>query len=191
MMRKMMLLGVCCLLAVFGCSRPPDQNDVVVKVGNYTMTLAEFTQRFQESSYALRADKEAEADFLENFINQRLILLEAQQKGLDKQKDFLASVERYWEQALLKVAIEDRNQDIVGKVQVSDDEIHDRYIELLTNRKIAGDATLESVYSQIQWQLKREKESALMSQWVDSLKKEFPVEINNKVLNQWNGGSHE
>ena len=190
-MRKIMLLSVCCLLAAFGCSRPPAQNDAVVKIGNYTMTLGEFTRRFQESSYALRPTKDAENDFLQDFINQRLILLEAQKKGLDKQNDFLESVERYWEQALLKVAVEDKNRDFVGKVQVSEKDIHDRYIELLTGRKIAGDAVLESVYSQIEWQLKREKEAALMSNWVDSLKQEFPVEVNNGILNQWNGGSHE
>jgi len=45
---------------------------------------------------------------LNNMINQKLILLDAEKKGLDKNKEFLKMVENFWQQSLLTMAMQEK-----------------------------------------------------------------------------------
>ena len=44
-------------------------------------------------------------------INQKLILLDAEKRGLDKNKEFLKMVENFWQQSLLTMAMQEKAKD--------------------------------------------------------------------------------
>jgi len=98
------------LLSFAGCgnSEPPSSQDVVAQVGNYTITRQEFDDAYKDSSYGALGTYASRQAFLNNMINQKLILLDAENRGLDKNKEFLKMVESFWQQSLLTMAMQEK-----------------------------------------------------------------------------------
>ncbi len=97
-------------LFIFGCaSKPQAKKEVLAKVNNYEIAKEEFDEEFKMSGYGRVDTPESKGDFLNNLINRKLILQDAQKKGLDKDKSFLKMIENFWEQSLLKKSRDKRN----------------------------------------------------------------------------------
>ena len=123
------------ILLCLGCQPQPSTEHVVAKVGDYIITQEEFDEEYQNSTYASQNSPASRHIFLDHMINQKLILLAAQQQGLDKDKDFLKMVEHFWQQSLTTVALQVKT-----------------------------------------------KEGINLEQWVDYLKKNTKIEINQESL---------
>ena len=162
------------LLFIFigGCSSK-DKKTVLLWVNNYDITKEEFEQEFKESAFGKVDNVESRKDFLNNLINRKLILQEAQAKGLDKEKGFLKTIEKFWEQSLLKIALEKKSQEIAGSVQVSDDEIEKKYQAMLSEGKT--DKLYQAMYQEIKWQITKDKESQKMNEWLEGLRKKAKI----------------
>ena len=104
------LLFCLMVLGVIGCgnSQPLSSHDVVAQVGNYVITRQEFEEAYKDSSYGAQGTLASRKTFLNNMINQKLILLDAEKKGLDKNKEFLKMVENFWQQSLLTIAMQEK-----------------------------------------------------------------------------------
>jgi hypothetical protein len=95
-------------LAGCGNSQPSPSDNVVAKVGNYCITRQEFDEAYKDSSYGAQGTFASRKTFLNNMINQKLILLDAEKSGLDKNKEFLKMVENFWQQSLLTMAMQEK-----------------------------------------------------------------------------------
>lgn len=178
MKRKSLFLSV--LIFIAGCNGAPQDKQMLAKINNYEITLDEFQEEFKDSSYAGNGAVETKKDFLNNLINCKLILQDAQNKGLDKDKSFLKMIERFWEQSLLKLAIDKKTKEIAGSVMVSDREIEEAYNNLPQEVKAAK--PYESMYQQIKWQLTRNKESQLLNDWIAQLHKKSEINVNYDLI---------
>lgn len=98
------------LLALAGCgnSQPTASQDSVAQVGNYVITRQEFNEAYKDSRYGAEGSFASRKAFLNNMINQKLILLDAEKRGLDKNKEFLKMVENFWQQSLLTMAMQEK-----------------------------------------------------------------------------------
>jgi len=166
------------LLGIFlsGCSRPAKKEPVLAKVNNYEITHSEFEEAFKESNFGLTDTLESRKQFLANLINQKLILQEAQKEGLDKENGFLKLIERFWEQSLLKIALDKKSKEISGSVRIDEKNIKEAYENMLKEGKT--DRTYEQMYRQLKWELTGEKESQLMNDWISQLHKKANIKIN-------------
>ncbi|NLE64520.1 MAG: hypothetical protein GX606_01225 [Elusimicrobia bacterium] len=174
----MLLLGV---LLLIGCGKAEPPQTIVVSVNDYQVTAEEFEEVFASSPYALRNDAQiARRDFLDNLVNQKLIVQEAIAKGLDKQKDFLRSVERFWEQSLMTVALGAKTREINGSIRVHEDNIRRLYDEMV--REGLTEKTYEEMFPQIKWQAERQLEAQMLGEWMEGLKKNAQVVINREYL---------
>jgi hypothetical protein len=160
-MHKIALLIVIGLM-LGGCgpqARAP-QDPVVLTVGTYQVTQQEFDKGFASSLYAERPDKgQARRDYLENLINQKLIILDAQKKGLDRDPEFLQSIERFWEQSLMTVSVGVKTREIVKSVKINED---------LTPEQ--------------QWQARKEMESRLLDEWMKGLRANTDIRADSRLL---------
>ncbi len=121
MKNKTIILFMAVIIAGCTCPLPKDEK-VLAKVNNYTITLEEFEVEFKESPYANDNTPDARKDFLKVLIGRKLILQDAQAKGLDKEKAFLKMIERFWEQSLLKLALQTKSQEIAALAQVKNNQ---------------------------------------------------------------------
>ncbi len=171
---------LCMLLFIFGCSRQPDNKRVLAKINNYEITQEEFEEEFKASSFSRTDTLESRKEFLNNLINRKLILQNAQGKGLDKDKDFLKMIERFWEQSLIKLALDKKSKEIAGSVFVSDKTIEETYQNMLKEGKT--DKSYDQMYGQIKWEIVKTQESQMMNDWVAELHKQANIIINYDLL---------
>ena len=110
-MRKYLII-VLAVLMIAGCKCQAKDRQILAKINNYEITKQEFEEEFKNSGFSVSDTEESRKSFLENLINRKLVLQEAQRLGVDKDKAFLKSIERFWEQSLLKVMLDKKSKDI-------------------------------------------------------------------------------
>jgi len=168
-------------LALVGCGTSVPPKQVVVTVNDYVVTIDEFEQGFAQSAYAAGDDKaQARREYLDTLINQKLILQDAQKKNLDKDRAFLRSIERFWEQSLLTVAIGVKTKEIGGSFQVPEDQVRKLYDQMVKEGLTAK--TYEEMYPQIRWQAARQMEAQMLGSWMDGLRRDARIKINESLL---------
>ena len=179
-MRKHIIF-FCVLIWVIGCSRVPKENkQTLAKINNYEVTLEEFEEEFKESAHGRNDTLESRKEFLNNLINRKLILQDAQARGLGKDKDFLKMIERFWEQSLLKLTLDKKSKEIAGSTFVGDKIIEETYQKMVMEGKT--NKTYEQMYQQIRWEIARRRESQLMGEWIDDLRKKARLRVNYDLL---------
>jgi len=143
---KRYLIVILIVLLITGCKCQAKDKQILARINNYEITKQEFEEEFKDSAYGVSDTEESRKSFLDNLINRKLVLQEAQRQGLDKDSAFLKSIERFWEQSLLKVMLDKKSKDIsmlkdTGKKEVED--AYDGWIEgLRKNSNIKIDYNL-------------------------------------------------
>ncbi len=176
--------GVVLLLCIAfaGCGGSPSKDSkVLVQINEYKITVDEFNDGFAASAFASRDDVDvARTEYLDNVINQKVILLDAQKKNIDKQKDFLRSIERFWEQSLLTVALGSKTREITGSLRVSEEQVRKLYDQMVKE----GIATkpYQDMYAQIRWQAEKQIEAQLLNDWMNDLRKKANIVIDKSLL---------
>ena len=77
------------LAFILGCQSKESQQAVVARVGSYVITQDEFDEAYKNSAYGREHNLFYRSAFLKNMINQKLILLDAERRGLDRDPQFL------------------------------------------------------------------------------------------------------
>ena len=175
---KRYIFTIAVLFIICGCSKPDPGKSLIAKVNDYSITAEEFETEFKESVYSRTDTPEMRKEFLNNLIDRKLILQDAERRGIDKDPRFLKALEKFWEQLLLKMAIERKTMDFATQCYVSDKEIRDAYESTI---KDGGEARpYAEMYMQIKWDLVRRKEAQLINIWMVSLKKSAKISLNDK-----------
>ncbi len=164
------------LVGCVGQSKP----EVLAKINNYEISPQEFEEEFKASPYAKVNTIESRKEFLNNIVNRVLILEDAQKNNLDKGKNFLKMIQRFWEQSLLKLALDKKSQEIAGSVQIIDRNIEEVYKKLIAEGKTTK--TYEQMYKQIKWEITKAKETQSMNDWINQLNKKADIKINYDLL---------
>jgi hypothetical protein len=178
---KKYIVSLLVFLFIAGCQNRPQDKPVLAKINNYEITQQEFEEEFKNSSFGRADTLDSRREFLNSLINRKLILQDAQKKGLDKDKAFLKMIEKFWEQSLLKLALDKKSKEIAGSAIVSDKSIEEAYNRMLKEGKT--DKTYDQMYAQIKWDILKLKESKAMNDWINELHKNSDIKINYNLLN--------
>ena len=103
------------VLFVGGCyglvKKHSSTDKIVAHVGQAIITQREFEEAFKHSAHEMPDDLVVRHKFLENMINKKLILLDAEYNGLDKKQEFLDMIQNFWEQSLLTMALREKSKE--------------------------------------------------------------------------------
>lgn len=179
-MEKYLIILLCLLLFISGCQGSSKDKIILAKINDYEITKEEFEEEFKVSPFGRTDTLESRKEFLKHLINRKLILQEAQAQGLDKKKSFLKLIERFWEQSLLKIALDRKSKEIVGSVQVSDGTIEETYKNMLKEGET--EKPYEEMYKEIKWRIIKLKESQMMNGWLEGLRKDADIQIDYGLL---------
>jgi len=169
-------------LFIFGCGSQPKDKKVLARINNYEITADEFEEEFKDSTFGSVDTIESRKEFLDNLINRKLILQAAQNRGLDKKRSFLKSIEKFWEQSLLKITLDIKTKEIISSIHVSDKTVQEAYQKRLQEGKT--DKTYEGVRDQIKWEIINTTGHQLLNDWITELRKEAVVKVNYDLLKQ-------
>lgn len=177
---KRYLFFLLILIFFIGCSNASKNKEILAKVNNYEITEDEFEEEFRESTFSRTDTPESRKEFLNSLIDRKLILQDAQKKGLGKEESFLKMIEKFWEQSLLKLALDRRSKEIANSAAVTDKLIEDTYNKMVKEGKVTK--PYNQAYSQIKWELTKVKESQMMNDWVEELRKKAQIKVNDELL---------
>src|SRR3989338_655405 len=179
---KKVFLGIL-LFSLFlaGCSSGNNnaENKVVAQINKYKMTMDDIRYEFKNAPYdeeAFLKTENGRKRYLDGLIEKEILLQEAQRQGIDREKDFMKSIENYWEQALLRILLERRSKEISGLIHVYDNEIEEYY------KDSDEDLPLPKVRNEIRDIIKQKKETDAMDAWIDELKKRSYIKVNEEAL---------
>lgn len=107
--------GCCAKADKESCQKAP----VVARINNYELTAGDFIDeaRFMSPDTIAAANTEkAKEDALNSLITKKILLQQAQALNFDKDKNFRKEIERYWEQALLKLLMKRKIDEFAKSV---------------------------------------------------------------------------
>lgn len=178
-MRLFLLITLFSLIV--GCSSGNNnaENRIVAQINKYKMTMDDLRYEFKNAPYdqaALLKTETGRKQYVENLIEKEILLQEAQRQGIDREKDFMKSIENYWEQALLKMLLERKSREISGLVHVYDNEVENYY-------KDSGEGMpFLKVKSEIKDIIRQKKEADAMNAWINDLKNKSYIKVDEEVL---------
>ncbi len=150
-----------------------------VSINGIEFTAEEMAEVFKESPFYEADNNSAKQDFLGSFITKKLVLLEAEKSGLNKNKEFLKDVQRYWEMSLFKLTMSRKAKELAPQVDIKDKEIQEYYKE---NKNVYGDKEIAEVYDSIKWILLRKKQSEVLNDWLYGLRQKADIDIKYGLL---------
>lgn len=163
-------------LFLVSCARV---DDAPVKIETVRMSAEKFEQLYQSSYAKYAEDADGRKAFLEETINRKLMLLEAEKMGLDRDPQFLKEIEGFWQERLLKSVLNKKSREYQKEVRVTDEEVKayfDQHPESFVG------VTLEASSENIRQLLSRAKQQMMMEEWLKSLRDKAVVEIDYPKL---------
>ena len=166
------------LLCAVGCEVSGRQKEIVARVNTYELTKEQFDEEFKNSTYGRIDTPESRRECLNMLINRKLILQEAARKGLDKEKSFLKSIERFWEQSLLKVTMDKKAREI--SASITEDDIKAYYDKAVSEGKTTQ--SYEAARAQMRKEVLSLKNWLEMNAWIESLRTQARISIDKDLL---------
>ncbi|MDP8216641.1 MAG: SurA N-terminal domain-containing protein [Candidatus Kaelpia imicola] len=159
------------------------KDQYVVKINQFTMTEEEFEDYFSKMNVGRDDTLDAREGVLDALVSKKLILQEAEKMDLHKSEEFLDALQHYYEQLLFKLIVDLKSKELSSLVQVADVEVKARYDEM--QAEALTDKPLDEIYSQIKWQILREKQTQALNDWLKDVKEESSIDIDyDAVLNK-------
>ena len=116
------LMAALIFLSVYGCENngpAPGGGKIVARINDYAMTAEDFKDEAEpvlSNKYPDADPYTAKKQLLDELITKEVLLQEAQRQNFDKDKAFMKEIERYWEQALLKLLIKKKTEELSKSV---------------------------------------------------------------------------
>ncbi len=178
-LKYIIFLTVLCFLG-FGCAKKPPSEKVALRINDYTLSTGEFNELFSESRIS-EDTREIRGLFVENLINRKLLLQEAQRQGLDKEKDFLKSIENFWEQSLLTITVDKKIKEVTDNITVNEQEIQDHYNDW-AKANPDEEKPLDEMRDALKLQILRQKQALVLNSWIERLRKDANIKVDKEAI---------
>ena len=129
----LILVALMVSTALTGCVSKKEAGPIAARVNEYKMTADDLKEDIENSPYSADEKKDIN-EFLDFSIRKQVLIQEAQKLGLDRQRPFMKTIERYWEQTLIRELLKKKMQEISKTVPKSEQtKALDNWIEQLYN----------------------------------------------------------
>ena len=121
-----------------------------------------------------------EPGWLSQLIEREILVQEAQRLGLERQSEFMKSIERFWKEALIKLLLTQKSKEIAASMNVYEPEVEAYYRKL--TEKDANIEPLAEIHDDVARSVREEKETAQMEEWIKGLRNNSHVSVDQKAL---------
>ncbi len=171
-------------MSFFCCAQEEtEKGEVLASINDYELTLKEFEDQLVselELEKDFKLTKEAKKEFLDQLIRKEILIQEAKKLDLDRKEKFINAIQRYWEATLIKNLMELKGEELSQRAYVSQEEIEARYNEMKESQ--GNLPPLEKIQEKIAEKLMEQKKREKLMEWIDNLRKNAKVEIDQKLL---------
>jgi hypothetical protein len=174
------LLAFFCGAALTGCGTQATQAEVqkpALIVNELKLSPGELQQ---ELAFAAATSREQhpgaageEPEWLGRLIERELLVQEAQQLGLDRQPEFMRTIERFWKEALIKQLLDRKAREINAQVHVYEPDI-EAFSQQFPEEFEARDDMERAI--------RTHKQAEAMDQWIAQLKAQSRIVIDHEAI---------
>jgi hypothetical protein len=178
------LITACLVFSLSGCGARPAAKTLVARVGDYELTAEDFRDELGLMEYGMRPDTgqdDGGRELLDEIITRKVLAREAMRRGLDRDRIFMAEIERYWEQALIKRLFNDKTAELAADTRVSEEEVRQRY-GALSSRSVRKAVSYDDMEPEIRREIFNEKVQRRLDAWMASLKDKSGIVVYEKNL---------
>lgn len=181
---KPSILLLLIILVLPGCSsESTPEKPHIATVNEYNIPLGDFeTLLADEMEYDadFKLTDASRRAFLEELIRKELLIQEAKKLALDREKKFIAAIERYWEATLIRDLIDRKSAELSRSIVVSEEEITAFY-EQSPQYRDKG-ISFSEAHDPIRDTLRENKKSLALQAWIDELRNRAAIDINEDLL---------
>ncbi|MFH2218494.1 MAG: SurA N-terminal domain-containing protein [Pseudomonadota bacterium] len=171
-------------LLLLSCTQQSSEKQkAVAKINNFVLPVKEFEEKLVQDLNVepdFKLTKGAKKDFLEQLIREELLVQEAVRLKLDREDEFIRAIERFWKATLIRDVMELKSRSIDKTTYVSQEEIDAYYADLKKTGLEPADK--EDIRDYIIRELKEKKKSEKLKEWIEDLRKNARVEIDQETL---------
>ena len=178
-------------LAMFSfdsCTSDADSRKPAVTINDLRLSSQDLSRELQATGGARRHGSPAvglqEPEWLTRIIERELIVQEAQRMGLDRNPEFMQSIERFWKEALLKQALQRKAVEVASSIRVYEPEIEARYRRMLDAKQISPSQSMDKLKNEITQAIREEKQAEAMEHWVAELRAKARIQIDQQAVGQ-------
>lgn len=181
------------LLCLSGCgqqSADATSEKPALVINGLHLTPSELRQELETSSLTPHSvadpevDENAEPEWISRIIEREVLVQEAQRLGLDRQPEFLRTIERFWKEALIKSLLNHKGKEIENEVHIYDREIEDYYGRLVASQGAESVGPLEDLREELRRTVRQKKQTETMDAWISKLKEEAKISIDHEAVSQ-------
>lgn len=170
--------------SLFCCAKEKtEKKEILAKINDYELTLKDFESQLVdelEMDQDFKLTREARKEFLDQLIRKELLIQEAKRLKLDRRKNFVRTIERYWESTLIRDLMGLKGKEITKRTIVSQEEIESRYKKM---KKSDPDlASFKNMQKKVAGQIIEEKKRKRLVAWINALRKDAGIEIDQELL---------
>lgn len=173
MLRFIIFAGI--VVLVSSCAMK--QKNAIV-IGDVNISAQEARDVLGKFNYAT-ATEEVRGNLLESFINRKIILMEAEEQGLDKDPKFVENIRTFREQSLLKLILDRKLKELSLDIRVYDEEVK-RYYE--ANKEKYAKKKISEVNDEIKLIIFKIKQQVALKNWINLLREKTKIKVNRKLL---------
>lgn len=182
----LMVVSAICAASCAGCAKKPAEpsGKVIAEIGRYKLTTEDYadeTRLTVLNKYLSGDARKAREELLDELIIKKALIQEAQRQNFDKDRAFMKEIERYWEQALIKLMIRKKMEELSGSVSVTELEVRGEYDRLVkeSGGKIGP---FESMAGDLKEDLYKRKMEDAFDNWLKNLRDRSGVKIHKENL---------
>jgi len=157
------------------------RENIALEVNGNIITMEEFTALIKlenavNPEFDLTLDKQKE--FINYLIRREVLIREASRCELDREEDFLRTIERYWESTLIRNLMARKAQELKKRVLILDTDVKDYY----DANKTDTTPPLDTIKEEIRNQLLTEQVNELLDRWEQDLVNSAKVYKNSQLV---------
>jgi len=175
------------LFCANGCGKSADKgrgSEVVATIGKYVLMVDDLREEEKYSAvsrYPSGDSRKAKLELLGQIITKKALLQEAQRQDFDKDRAFMRMIERYWEQALLRMLMNRKVAEISSGITVSESEVRSEYEDM--SKAAAGKLKpFAEMASDIKDHIRNRKIRDALDTWLAQLKTKTGVTVNRAIF---------
>lgn len=118
------------LIATCGCAEKGPKKEVIAAIGDYSLYKEDFLSELSlyPPEYRNNVTKE---QLLNDIIEKKVLLLEAQRQGLDRDPEFMRMIERFWEQSLLRSLLNRKSEEFLSSIPKSEKDRNQKASQMM------------------------------------------------------------
>lgn len=171
------------LFLTLSCSPEKDVGPVLCQINNYRLLKEEFQTQLAaelELKDDFKLTQKAKREFLEQLIKKELLIQEAKKRRLDQKEKFIQAIERYWEATLIRDLMVSQSQAVSQRIYVTEEDIKAHYKTMKPSDTTFSH--LDEMRNEIRAAIREDKKTRMLEEWINALKKNADVEINEDLL---------